>query len=31
MKMKEEHEKPGLKLTFKTLRSEHLIPSLHGK
>ena len=29
MKVKEESEKVGL--TFKTLRSRHLIPSLHDK
>ena len=27
----EESEKPGLKLTFKKLRSWHPVPSLHGK
>ena len=32
MKMKEESEKVGLKLlTFKKLRSWHLVTSLHGK
>ena len=31
MKVKEESENAGLKLTFKKLRSWHLIPSLHGK
>ena len=31
MKVKEENEKAGLKLTFKKLRSSHPIPSLHGK
>ena len=31
MKVKEESEKPGLKLTFKKLRSWHPVPSLHGK
>ena len=31
MKKKEESEKVGLKLTFKKLRSWHLVPSLHGK
>ena len=31
MSVKEEHEKAGLKLTFKKLRSWHLVPSLHGK
>ena len=30
-KGKEESEKPGLKLTFKKLRSWHPVPSLHGK
>ena len=29
--MKEESEKADLKLTFKKLRSWHLVPSLHGK
>ena len=28
--MKEESEKADLKLTFKKLRSWHLVPSLHG-
>ena len=31
MKVKEESEKVGFKLTFKKLRSWHLVPSLHGK
>ena len=31
MKVKEESEKAGLKLTFKKWRSWHLVPSLHGK
>ena len=31
MKVKEESEKVGLKLTFKKLRSRHPVPSLHGK
>ena len=31
MKMKDESEKVGLKLTFKKLRSWHLVPSLHSK
>ena len=31
IKVKEESEKAGLKLTFKKLRSWHLVPSLHGK
>ena len=31
MKVKEEHEKIGLKSTFRKLRSWHLVPSLHGK
>ena len=31
MKVKEENEKAGLKLTFRKLRSWHLVPSLHGK
>ena len=31
MKMKEEREKVGLKLSLKKLRSWHLVPSLHGK
>ena len=31
MKVKEESENVGLKLTFRKLRSWHLVPSLHGK
>ena len=31
MRMKDESEKVGLKLTFKKLRSWHLVPSLHSK
>ena len=31
MKGKEESEKVGLSLTFRKLRSWHLVPSLHGK
>ena len=31
MKVKEESEKPGLKLSIEKLRSWHLDPSLHGK
>ena len=31
MKVKEESEKSGLKLNFKTLRLWHPVPSLHGK
>ena len=31
MKMKEESEKVGLNLTFRKLRSWHLVPSLHVK
>ena len=31
MKVKEESEKVGLSLTFRKLRSWHLVPSLHGK
>ena len=31
MKVKEESEKVGLKLTFRKRRSWHLVPSLHGK
>ena len=31
MKVKEESEKPGLKITFKIQRSWHPVPSLHGK
>ena len=30
-KVKEESEKVGLKLKFGKLRSQHLVPSLHGK
>ena len=30
-KVKEESEKVGLNLTFSKLRSQHLVPSLHGK
>ena len=30
-KVKEESEKAGLNSTFKTRRSWHLVPSLHGK
>ena len=30
-KVKEESEKVGFKLTFKKLRSWHLVPSLRGK
>ena len=30
-KMKEESEKVGLNLTFRKLRSGHLVPSLRGK
>ena len=30
MNMKEDSEKPGLKLTIQKLRSWHLVPSLHG-
>ena len=30
MKLKEESEKVGLNLTFSKLRSQHLVPSLHG-
>ena len=30
-KVKVESEKVGLKLTFRKLRSWHLVPSLHGK
>ena len=30
MKVKEESEKVGLELTFRKLRSWHLVPSLHG-
>ena len=31
IKVKEESEKVGLKLTFRKLRSWHPVPSLHGK
>ena len=31
MKVKEDSEKVGLKLTVRTLRSWHLVPSFHGK
>ena len=31
MKVKEESEKPELKLKFKKWRSWHPVPSLHGK
>ena len=31
MKVKEESEKPGLKLNIKKLRSLYLVPSLHSK
>ena len=31
MRVKEESEKAGLKLSFKKLRSWHPVPSLHGK
>ena len=31
MKMKEEIEKVGLELSFRKLRSWHLVPSLHDK
>jgi len=31
MKVKQESEKAGLKLSIKKGRSQHLIPSLHGK
>ena len=31
MKVKEESEKVGLKLTFRKRRSWHLVPSLHGR
>ena len=31
MKVKENSEKVNLKLTFRKLRSWHLVPSLHGK
>ena len=31
MRVEEESEKVGLKLSIKKLRSWHLVPSLHGK
>ena len=31
MKVKEKSEKVGLNSAFRTLRSWHLVPSLHGK
>ena len=31
MKVKEESEKPGLKLNIQKQRSWHSVPSLHGK
>ena len=31
MKVKEQSEKAGLKLSIQKLRSWHLVPSLHGK
>ena len=31
VKVKEESEKVGLKLSIQKLRSWHLVPSLHGK
>ena len=31
MKVKEESEKAGLKLTFRKLRSRHLVLPLHGR
>ena len=31
MKVKQESEKVGLKLTFRKLGSWHVVPSLHGK
>ena len=31
MKVNEEVEKLGLKLNIQKLRSQHLVPSLHGK
>ena len=31
MKVKEENEKAGLRLSIKKLRSWHLVPLLHGK
>ena len=31
MKVKEESEKVGINSTFRKLRSQYLVPSLHGK
>ena len=31
MKVKEESEKPGLKLNIQKMKIGHLVPSLHGK
>ena len=31
MRVKQESEKAGLKLNIQKLRSQHLVPSLHGK
>jgi len=31
MKVKVEGEKTGLKLSIQKIRSQHLVPSLHGK
>ena len=31
MKVKEESEKAGLQLNIQELRTQHLVPSLHGK
>ena len=31
MKMKEESEKAGLKFSIQETRSQHMVPSLHGK
>ena len=31
MKVKEESKKVGLKLNIQEVRSDHLVPSLHGK
>ena len=31
MRVKEQSEKAGVKITFKTLRSWHLVPSLYDK
>ena len=31
MRMEEVSEKAGLKVNIKKLKSQHLIPSLHGK